>query len=330
MSPRSFDRSLTSRTARLNVEALEPRDCPACIVYQAGGTVHVLGDDAANTVVISETATHPPFIFGGMTITADGECTTFPAGFVRRLDVQTRGGDDVVTYKSVVAPGWDGISSLSISLGTGNDIADVTVWRRTAAPPDWVGSWSLTVDGSSGDDAIITRFGRIDFRSLRVQANLGDGNDTFAALFGGPIEEANGQSTLIRLNVQGGNGDDSMNLDALTQAEMADLTAVFQGGGGSDHITMAVAFSGTTPSRARLQALAGAGDDIVSVNLASTTPPGGFKNSIVINGGSGDDDLSFDGLGELPCDAVIDGGIGFDVVSIGGHPARLRNCELVF
>lgn len=318
-----------SRAVRLGVDRLEPRDCPACVVYQAGGTVHVLGDDAANTVVISEAATHPPFIFGGMTITADGVATTFPAASVRRLDVQTRGGDDVVTYKSVVAPGFDGISSLSISLGTGNDVADVSVFRRTAAPPDWIGSWSLTVDGSSGDDAVVTRFGRIDFRSIRVQANLGDGNDTFAALFGGPMEEANGLPTLIRLNVQGGNGDDSMDLDALAQAELADLTAVFQGGGGSDHITMAVALSGNKPSRVRLQALAGAGDDIVAVNLASMTPPGGLKNTVVINGGSGDDDLSFDGLGELPCDALIDGGIGFDVVSIGGHPARLRNCEVV-
>jgi|GEM_PF-4340752 len=325
------NRYARSRVPRLAVEALEGRDCPACIVYQAGGTVHVLGDAGANTIVINEVPPSPlpPHLPGSLKITADGVVHEFPAGTVRRLDVQTRGGDDWVTYKSVVAPGKDGISSLSLSLGTGDDIADITVMRRTAPPSDYDGSWSLAVDASAGDDAVVTRFGMIDFHSARVHANLGIGNDTFAALFSGPIADANGQPAVIRLNVQGGAGDDSMELEALTQAERPDLTAVFQGEGGSDHITMGVAFSGDTPSRVRLQALAGAGDDLVSVYLSNSTPPGEFHNSVVIDGGAGSDDLTFDGLGDTPCDAVIDGGMGFDVVSLGEISAQLRNCELV-
>src|SRR3954471_17548337 len=112
------------RTARLNAERLEPRDCPACVVYQAGRTVHVLGDGTANTVVINEVPTSPvpPHLPGGLRVTADGVLSEFPASAVVRLDVQTRGGDDVVTYRSVVAPGKDGISSLSISLGPGDDV----------------------------------------------------------------------------------------------------------------------------------------------------------------------------------------------------------------
>src|SRR5262249_44126504 len=176
-----------SRTARLAVDRLEPRDCPACVVYQAGGTVHILGDDAANSVVMNEVGAHPPFFAGGLTITADGATTIFPAASVLRIAVQARGGDDVVTFQSSALAGKDGVSSLSLNLGTGNDVADVNVSRNTLAPADFVGTWSLTVTGSSGDDAVVTRFGRIDLHSVRVQANLGDGNDTFAALFGGPI-----------------------------------------------------------------------------------------------------------------------------------------------
>src|SRR5262249_40774142 len=150
------------------------------------------------------------------------------------------------------------------------------------------------------------------------------------ALFTGPIAVANGQPTLIRLNVQGGAGDDSMDLDAVTQAaSLADLTAVFQGGSGFDLITMAVAFSGNRPSRVHLEALAGAGDDFVSVDLVSLNPPGEFSNSVVIHGGLGDDDLSFDGVGLVPCDAAIDGGVGFDVSWLGGLAARVRDCEMV-
>src|SRR5262245_30440222 len=320
-----------SRTSRLAVEALEPRDCPACIVYQAGGTVHILGDAAANTVIINEVPPSPlpPHLPGALRITADGALTEFAAGTVTRLDVQTRGGDDVVTYKSVVAPGKDGISSLSLSLGAGNDVADVTVMRRTASPADYDGSWSLAVDASTGDDSVVTRFGMIDFHAVRVQANLGIGNDTFAALFGGPLVDASGKPVVIQLNVQGGAGDDSMELEALTQAELADLTAIFQGGGGSDHITMAAGFSGDTPSRARLRALGGDGNDLISVYLGNTSPAGALQNSVVISGGAGADDLSFDGIGGTPFDAAIDGGIGFDVVSLGALSAHPRNCEMV-
>lgn len=318
-----------SPAARLGVERLESRECPACIVYKAGGTVHVLGDGAANTIVIRETGPIPPFIPGGLSITADGVSTGFPAGSVLRLVVQTRGGDDVVTYTSSAAAGENGIASLALDLGTGDDVADVTVSRNTLAPADFVGTWNLTVSGSSGDDAVVTRFGRIDFHSIRIRANLGAGNDTFAALFGGPIAQAPGTPAVIRLNVQGGAGDDAMDLEALTQAELSDLTATFLGGEGDDDVTMAVGLSGNTPSRIRLEAMAGAGNDLVSVSLAGSTPAGAFRDSVVISGGSGADDLAFDGNGEPACDAVIDGGVGYDVCSLGSLSADVRHCELV-
>ena len=322
-------RYVRSCSPRLAVEALESRDCPACTVFQAGGTVYVLGDGTANMVIIDELppSPFPPHLPGSLRINADGVVTEFPTSTVKHLDVQTRGGDDVVLYKSVIAPGADGVSSLSINLGAGNDVADVTAMRRTAAPPNYSGSWSLTVDASAGDDAVVTRFGRVDFQSVRVQANLGAGNDSFAAQFDGPIAAANGKPTLIRLNVLGGVGDDSMNLAAVAEVEMTDLSAVFQGGDGNDHITMTAAFSGTTPSRARLQALAGAGNDIVSVTMASTSPHGAYSDSVVIRGGSGNDDLSFDGLRSPACNAVIDGGADFDIGTIAGLSSRFRNCE---
>jgi len=323
------NRYIHSRAARLNVERLETRDCPACVVYQTGGVVHVVGDESANTIVITELGASPPLIAGGLTITADGVSRDFPAGSVRRIGVQTRGGDDIVTFKSSAAAGNDSISWLALNLGRGNDSADVAVSRNVSAPADFVGTWNLTVNASAGDDTVVTRFGSIDLHSVRIQANLGDGDDMFAALFTGPIAAAN-QPTEIRLNVQGGAGDDSLDLDAVTQAaSLADLAAVFQGGDGSDLITMAVAFSGDTPSHVRLQALAGAGDDFVAVDLVSLNPPGAFNNSVVIHGGSGSDDLSFDGVGQTPCDALIDGGLGFDTFWPGDLSARVRNCETV-
>ena len=39
---------------RLVVETLEPRDCPACTVFESNFTGYVLGDDTANSVVITD------------------------------------------------------------------------------------------------------------------------------------------------------------------------------------------------------------------------------------------------------------------------------------
>ena len=94
------NRDARSRASRLAVEALESRDCPACTVFQAGGTVHVLGDSTANLVIIDELppSPFPPHLAGALRINADGVVTEFPTSTVKRLDVQTRGGDDVVLY----------------------------------------------------------------------------------------------------------------------------------------------------------------------------------------------------------------------------------------
>src|SRR5262249_267673 len=82
------NRYIHSRAARLNVERLETRDCPACVVYQTGGVVHVVGDESANTIDITEFGTSPPTTPGGLTITADGVSRSYPVGSVRRIGVQ--------------------------------------------------------------------------------------------------------------------------------------------------------------------------------------------------------------------------------------------------
>src|SRR5262245_21486826 len=262
-----------SRPPRLAVEALESRDCPACTVFQAGHTVHILGDGAANTITISETV--PPATPATMTIIADGTTTTYAGGTISRVYIQTRAGDDVVTYKSSVVPGREGISLLSISLGTGNDLADVTDSQAISTAGDVPGRWSVMIDGSAGDDTVVTRFGRIDLQALRVRANLGEGNDTFAALFAGTIATMSGTPTAIGLNVQGGAGNDSIDLHATAHVEGGYLTAIFQGGEGDDEITMAVDLTGNHENTVHLEALGGSGSDIMSVDvteLSSVTP----------------------------------------------------------
>src|SRR5262245_4242032 len=317
-----------SRAPRLAVEALESRDCPACTVFQAGHTVHILGDGSANTITISEAV--PPATPAAMTIIADGTTTTFAGGTIARVYVQTRAGDDVVTYKSSVVPGREGISSLSISLGTGNDVADVTDSQLISNVADMPGRWSVMIDGSAGDDTVVTRFGRLDLGSMRVRANLGEGNDTFAALLAGPIANMSGKAIAIGFNVQGGAGDDSIDLQAIAQAEATFLTAIFHGGAGDDEMTMAVDFVGKRPGRVHLEGLAGSGNDFVSVDVSDQTPSSrDDRNTVIMSGGSGDDDLSFDATTNKRYYLSIDGGADFDTFWRGSFSVRPLNCEIL-
>src|SRR4029077_10721151 len=60
LAPESHGATMTHRPptvrarTRLSLQAFEPRDCPACTVVEAGTTLYVLGDNTANTVVITD------------------------------------------------------------------------------------------------------------------------------------------------------------------------------------------------------------------------------------------------------------------------------------
>jgi hypothetical protein len=171
----------------------------------------------------------------------------------------------------------------------------------------------------------------MDLQALRVRANLGEGNDSFAALFAGTIAIMSGNKpTAIGLNVQGGAGDDSIDLQAISQVEGAYLTAIFQGGAGNDEITMAIDFAGNRESLVHLEALGGSGNDFLSVDVTELTSAlDGTRNKVVMNGGSGDDDLSFDAASKKRFNLSIDGGADFDTFWPGSLSVRPQNCEIV-
>src|SRR5262245_31825042 len=124
-------------TRQLTLQAFEPRDCPACTVAQAGTTLYVLGDNTANTVVISDSG--PARGPNGstpaeLTVTADGQITDIPNSNITRVVVQTLGGDDSVTYQPGALGGTQAVQSLVLDLGGGNDTALLTVARPVADP----------------------------------------------------------------------------------------------------------------------------------------------------------------------------------------------------
>jgi uncharacterized protein (TIGR03118 family) len=193
--------------------------------------------------------------------------------------------------------------------------------------------------GQDVDNVTLLASGAVDTGStLNFNANLGAGNDRFAALIdAGNFRIANGAGGTAggaaHFNVQAGSGDDAISFKSLNQNRAIELSGlldvnVFEGSG-TDNIKVdlgGAGFTDGTPSartatnRAfRLRLLGGSGDETTKVNLANS-PTATFDYDVAILGGSGANDITFIGInpaGGTPTfgpsgSILIDPGFGAD------------------
>lgn len=306
------------------IEALEDRTCPSCTILRAGSTALVLGDNGANNVRIVESGGTPQ-------ITCD--IAEAVGSGITRLVIKTAGGNDTVTY----GKGPQAISSLRVDLGAGDDTAALLFQRPPLANPG--GGFAANrpilahVTGGSGDDVVLAEFGELDSTKVNFQAMLGDGDDTFAALLEGDISSRAGFNTsLLQFNVQGGNGNDSLDVEAdgiSTTVNPASISWTLRGNAGDDaigiNVNATLNYQQTTwiPRYFRLTVDGGSGDDLlaVSVRNSSTQVP----CSVSVYGGSGDDNLTVD----VPIRiyfSEVDGGAGIDTCT-DNLPFAPTSCE---
>src|SRR5262249_12593138 len=199
---------------RLTLQHFEPRDCPTCPVLLAGQTVRVMGDNAANTITLTDEGGKPNpasalFTLPQLTVTADGETTVFPRGVAQRVLVLALGGDDSVTYHPVEIDGPQGVRSVSVNLGSGDDTAEFAISRPLEIDGNvGLATVPLNVDltGGPGDDVATVDVGSVTEAALSFRANLGAGDDTLAAAFAGPMINHDLFIRLAALFVQGGQG----------------------------------------------------------------------------------------------------------------------------
>jgi hypothetical protein len=332
-------RTVRART-RLTVQAFEPRDCPACTVVQAGTTLYVLGDNTANTVVISDSG--PSRGQTGLTpaeldITADGQTTDIPNSTISRVVVQTLGGDDSVTYAPGVPNGTQAIGALVLDLGSGNDSVDATVSRPfffDLNSQQHCPALNLRVAAGVGDDAVVVRTQVIDEVGVFVRASLGAGDDTFAGLVGDQlVNELTAPRTLL-FAVQGGAGDDSIAVSAAgIQAGNYTIAAALQGGAGDDDISATVSLLSGPATVVRLSLAGGDGDDGLTAsdtNPTSTLAGTAIQDQVVLSGGNGDDDLAVDMTTNHPhVVGLISGDAGFDTAAVpgGNVSVTIKTCE---
>jgi hypothetical protein len=315
-------------SATSSVERLEPRIAPALTSTMVGATVTMVGDGADDVLEMT---------IEGVNLKHTLFSRGIP-GFESDLDFDS-------TVAGVQTLASDGLSSITASLGAGNDIAI------------GVGPTVLVFDGQEGDDFL----------------NGGSSGDV---LMGGP-----GQDTLIgRQGIDALFGDDGADLFVWGPGDSNDSifggggvdTFTFNGSAASENITLsangtafrifrdvaAVTIDAVDLEQFQLNTLAGA--DIVTVNDLSATPlrvirlglagstgaADGQTDNVILNGSGADEEVRISADGDrirvlgLPTLVEIAGtntgdnlsvnaGLGMDNVFASSAAQRLMTVNIV-
>lgn len=281
---------MTTHQPLCALEALEDRNLMAVAVQlvDRGSTLRLTGDtsaewisihqdDALNTLsvqwgVINPTAnTVPPPI------------QEFTSSSIKRIVVNTRGGNDNVTY-AVDGLNYSFAKSINIDTGAGNDTVMIDMGGQLYVP--------LAIDGGDSVDGIMPEppYNWPTPTPLEIQTNLnvsvqaGNGNDSVDAIFGHVRKGMSYRSV-------GGTGNDSLSTSLAGVVSAGRSVVISQDGGvGNDHFSFHQhAQSIETGARLSVVQRGGAGND--QIDLQSF---GWIQGTLLVNqvGNIGNDKLS--------------------------------------
>ncbi len=336
------------------LDALEAREVPAVLAVFNTSALTVIGDGAANNIVVSADAA------GNLQVTNNGAAVAVSSTFgsatktnLQTVSVDAGGGNDSVMIDrslNVLDANGKLVSTASGTLtgGAGNDTIRVLSGGFVGGVPGNAIVGNFTMFGNGGDDFLDSGFGNDAMFG-------GAGNDTLRWLPGTLIDTFDGGSGTDTVIVVGntslipdlttadpndtGNGD-SFRLDAdpttggakfqrtnlipffinITSSE----TVVMQTGGGNDTITVG-ALAGTGVKN--VVADGGDGSDVLNGAAATTALQlfGGLGDDL-LSGGSKDDVLAGgdgnDTLAGGKGTDTLDGGAGNDALDDGMKDGR--------
>lgn len=309
---------------RLGIEALEDRSCMSCIVSTTDGghTLNITGDGAANDVQIAIDD-----VANTLTVICDGQMSNYTSSAITKIKVDLKGGDDI--FWMGLAPGSHNAFTKKaiITLGAGDDTANLDFWHGIDQPALLQGSLDIEVYGYSGADVLDADFGWKHGGSLTLYASMGSGDDqAFARMWGditggadvnfdlhggagndllstwntydnaehsyGAIDVTHDSSFTI--NLVGDAGNDQLN--GLYAGELdGDLVIRMDGGKGNDSITMAQSAGGgiylAAGSHGTVDAIftGGADNDYMAVTMKIDANSNVNIVNALMNGGAGYD-----------------------------------------
>lgn len=324
-------------------EALEKRLCLSCTVIQDGANLYITGDNTANDLAAQQDE-------AGYHVACDGAAMTFRG--IERAVIHMGNGDDrvAVAYGTGVYRPAD----LAVYLGGGNDALDLRAdWQNI--PNDGDRIMLLDFWAGAGDDRVTAFLPHIEQR-LHIHTVLGAGNDTFSGSILPPADVAAAGGGAWTVAVQGQQGDDDMSLmlgapvaisaphlinanldlmldggagadeihvmlDASVMAAGAELNVGVDGGAGADEVGIIIDYRTAAAAAESIHVDGGSGADTVGIIINFRTAMVDASLDVNVDGGSGDDELTFDGAGSqgpVPhlitgdLNVVLDGGAGND------------------
>lgn len=210
-------------------------------------------------------------------ITPVGDTLTIEGNGARDLIIIIDNGDgDLVVRHGRVADGLAGLSTFPDPL---NDFATIDVRSR------------------AGHDVVVYFQAGERTRSLDLNVELGDGNDSFLADINGAIPAGR----VLDIHAHGGDDGDFLTVDALNDVhleadlltgELGVLTVNLEGGGGRGRDTLNMLYRGQLNGLLSFRLTGGRGHDALTAQINVEDGSGGFLIG-VLNGERGDDTLVF-------------------------------------
>ena len=206
------------------LESLETRLTPTVRVSVLGSAMTVLGDNAINSIAITDNGS------GGITVVGDGQ--TFNAVGISTLRVRAQDGNDQLSYTLSAAS--TGTRVIDLDLEKGDDTASVDLKAGVAS-----GSFTFELQGNDGADALTAAAGAVAAGAIAdIQVNGGKDNDVITIGFNGAV---NG---MLRFKGSGQDGDDTVFSEVIVApGSTGRLDTSVRGGKGNDRLTLRV--SGT-------------------------------------------------------------------------------------
>jgi Ca2+-binding RTX toxin-like protein len=220
---------------RLNVQSLESREVPACIVTQpTPGTLSIVGDGASDLVVLRDDGA------GGISGFATG-AGAFSFTGIRNIRIATGAGNDRVDYNLIRNLQPNQVRNLSVSLGSGNDWFSANLHNGfTAVGSDLLANSQMSISAFGGDGADSMHINANRDVDVAAGASLkmtmfGDaGNDLMTVYYRG---ENDGSVTIPALD--GGTGDDAIR--GVYQADLGSIGSalgIVRGRDGNDSLSL--------------------------------------------------------------------------------------------
>jgi hypothetical protein len=278
-----------------------------------GSLITILGDNAANSILISQSATGDFVVTGRTGTTVNGlPSVRFPRLQLNAAEVRMEGGNDFVTLRGVVTA-----NDLFIDLGAGAD-------RLTTAGPVAVGA-NLTIEGSEGSDTVQLTDVTV-FEDMAINGGQGALRAVLAGINAGKS-----------MNIIAEDGNDTVSVSESTVDQVLSIES--KGGANRISVSSVLAFSMMITSEAGVDTIDVA-DLMTNEDIGVFTGPGNDRvaltnmdsgKSITVSVDAGQDQVIGTAVSAAE-DAVFEGGAGtdtiFDLGIVGGVKKEIKEFEL--